>query len=275
MKSLFCILMACIMLAGTASLANAQNPLGGVLDLIKVSRERDGVIQLPIRFHIVRGAEMTKKGVALEMWLTPEDVRERILPEINRIWQPAGIQWVIESVVEDDIAQVRGRRRLVEDISVATRETSDRTTKIRKLIDVPSHHPAIHNVYFFPYVGETTQGFATFGGSRSVGENPDGGNHCVMGVWTDKPSRAKKPPQRFKMSEGLPFKRGSIGRTCAHELGHNLLLQHPDKETQTVFDRVMGGRRPGYALTPEEIKLARTVAVGRAKTIVKWARKRR
>ena len=64
----------------------------------------------------------------------------------------------------------------------------------------------------------------------------------------------------------------SIARTCAHELGHNLLLQHPDKTTQTKFNRLMGGRRSGYQVTAEEISLARQVASGRAETVLQWAK---
>lgn len=255
--------------------AVAQDDRGDVAALVKVARGDQGVIQLPIRFHIVRGAGMTKKGVDLEMWLSVEDVRGAVLEEINRIWGPGGIQWVIESVVEEQVADVANQRGLVEGVSVATRETKDRKGMISKLIDDANHHPVIHNLYFFPYMGETSQGFASFGGGARPLKNPDGGNRAVVGVWTDKPSRAKKKPRRFGLTETPPFKIGSIGRTCAHELGHNLLLRHPDKQTQTVFDRLMGGKRAGYALTPEEIALARTVARGRAETIVKWATRER
>ena len=94
----------------------------------------------------------------------------------------------------------------------------------------------------------------------------------MVGVWTDKPSGASKPPQKFPPREELPFKTGSIARTCSHELGHILLLLHPDKVTQTKFNRLMGGRRDGYALTPEEIALSRRVALERAQSIRKGAK---
>ncbi|MGB0371806.1 MAG: hypothetical protein ACPGN3_10755 [Opitutales bacterium] len=50
---------------------------------------------------------------------------------------------------------------------------------------------------------------------------------------------------------------------------------HPNKETQTVFNRLMGGSKHGYVLTPEEIETACEVAMDRAETIFKWASRNR
>ncbi len=241
-------------------------------ELVKLPEDEDGVIQLPVRFHIIKGIEMSKRGVEMKMWVTPEDVEGTILPEINRIWRPARIQWVAESISVEEPAQIPSREETIRDIARATRETPDRTKKILSLFDPKKRHPVVNNLYLFPFVGATSQGFASFGGGTSIESNPDGGSRCVVGVWTDKPSGARKPPQRFPLREELPFKVGSIARTCSHELGHNLLLQHPDKATQTTFHRLMGGRRHGYDLTPKEIALARRVAVGRAKVVLKWAK---
>jgi len=174
-------------------------------------------------------------------------------------------------VVEDQVIALPSRAKLLADISRATRETPDRTEKIWKLIDMQSRDPVINNLYFFPYVGETSQGFALFGGAKTPTENPDGGSRCVVCVWTDKSSNAKEPPQRFGLRERQPFKIGSVARTCAHELGHNLLLQHPNHDTQTEFHRLMGGKRPGYRLVSNEVALAREIALGRASTIMEWA----
>jgi len=252
--------------------AVADEEVGNLAGLDKLPDDSGSIIQLPIRFHLVKDIEMVKKGVHMEMWLTPRDIEQTILPEVNRIWLPAGIQWISESIMKEGPAEIPDREEVVRHIAAATRGTPDRTKKILSLLDQKNRHPVIHNLYFVPFVGATSQGFALSGGGSDLSGNPDGGSRCVVGVWTDKPSGAIRPPQKFPLREGLPFKIGSIARTCSHELGHNLLLQHPDKDTQTEFNRLMGGRRPGYELTSEEISLARRVAGGRAETILQWAK---
>lgn len=92
---------------------------------------------------------------------------------------------------------------------------------------------------------------------------------AIVGVWTDKPSRGLKRPEKFALVEKGEFRKGSIARTCAHELGHNLGLGHPDKRTQSVFDRLMGGKRMGYDLTEEEIGLARETARKRGEKVLR------
>ena len=56
------------------------------------------------------------------------------------------------------------------------------------------------------------------------------------------------------------MKVGSLARTVAHELGHNLGLNHPPKSEGGTIGRLMGGKVHGYALTSEEIAKARTIA---------------
>lgn len=78
-----------------------------------------------------------------------------------------------------------------------------------------------------------------------------------IGQWSDKTSES---PEKFQLTETHPFKKGSLSRTVAHELGHILGLKHPDKTAQTEFDRLMGGKRPCYKLTTQEIETARQQA---------------
>ena len=52
--------------------------------------------------------------------------------------------------------------------------------------------------------------------------------------------------------EGRQWIVDPIDGTASFVLG----LSHPDKHTQSVFGRLMGGRRPGYTLTSDEITTA-------------------
>ena len=126
---------------------------------------------------------------------------------------------------------------------------SRRTETIAKLLDPAHRHPGALNVYLLPFIGSTYQGYATLGG-----------NVAVIGVWTDKRSGGKKPPVKTVLVEPEPMKRGSLARTIAHELGHNLTLVHPDKSLKSDIGRLMGGSKQGYALTPGEIAQARQSA---------------
>ena len=126
---------------------------------------------------------------------------------------------------------------------------SGRTSAIGKLLDPAQRHPSAMNVYLLPYIGATYQGYANLGG-----------NQAVIGVWTDKASRAEKSPVKALLVEPEPMKVGSLARTIAHELGHNLGLVHPDKAEVSKVGRLMGGGKQGYALTDEEIAKARKTA---------------
>jgi hypothetical protein len=79
----------------------------------------------------------------------------------------------------------------------------------------------------------------------------------MLGQWTDKPSRGKRPPEKCLLVERGDFKQGSFSRTAAHELGHILGLKHPDAPP---LHRLMGGGNPGNELTDEEKALARKTA---------------
>ena len=82
----------------------------------------------------------------------------------------------------------------------------------------------------------------------------------VVGVWTDKPSGGRQPPVKALLVEPEPMRVGSLARTIAHELGHNLGLAHPDKDEAGAVGRLMGGGKQGYGLTAAEIAIARATA---------------
>ncbi len=212
-------------------------------------------IKVPIRFHIVTGLTIEKNGLVMSNWLTTKDVRNIILPEVNRIWQPAGIEFHAENVLVSKSLNPPDRQALVDSIAQAHRDSmgkSDpkRIKKLNKLIDWSKHIPNLIHVYYVPYLGETSQGNAKRKHSR-----------VFVGQWSDKASKARGNPKKFQLVEASPFKKGSISRTTGHELGHILGLKHPNKKYQTVFGRLMGGRKAGYKLTSNEIAMARKRAV--------------
>lgn len=114
------------------------------------------------------------------------------------------------------------------------------------------------NAYLVPYLGEASQGHTRPGQLR-----------VFAAQWSDKASHARSAPERFALTEPLPFRKGSISRTLSHELGHILGLAHPAR-TQGVTGLLMGGAQAGYGLTPAEIETARATAMaivqGRART---------
>ena len=211
-------------------------------------------ITLQIRFHLTQGAKMTVKGQVMETWVQPADLTGPVLAEVNRIWKPAGIQFVVERAQVEALLKPTHFAELIQVVENSKRGEeevagSGRTAAIGKLLDPAQRHPAAMNVYLLPYIGATYQGYANLGG-----------NQAVIGVWTDKASRAEKPPVKALLVEPEPMKVGSLARTIAHELGHNLGLQHPDKAEVSKVGRLMGGGKQGYALTEEEIAKARKTA---------------
>ena len=232
--------------------------------LVKLPRGNQDLMQLPVRFYIVHDVGMKQRGVQLETWVTRDHITKELLPEINRIWDQAGIAWALESIVDISVGQEPGLANKIQTVVTASRDSDAavnkaRTRVIREICRLDERPQALYCIYLFPYVGQTYQGFASMNGTD-----------VVVGMWTDKPSRGENPPQRALLVEPEPFKIGSLGRTCAHELGHNLGLDHPDPATQTEFHRVMGGEKHGYRFIPSEIKSARQQALIQAREILKW-----
>ena len=214
----------------------------------------DAMLTLPIRFHLTQGATMTVKGLAMEVWVTPADITGPVLAEVNRMWKPANIRFVVERTEAEPLLKPANFSELLRSVENAKRGEeevagSGRTANISKLLDPAQRHPSAHNVYLLPFIGSTYQGYATLGGRQ-----------VVTGVWTDKPSHGKQPPVKTLLVEPEPMKVGSLARTIAHELGHNLGLTHPPKDEPSPVGRLMGGGKQGYALTSQEITKARQTA---------------
>lgn len=211
-------------------------------------------LRIPLTIHLVDDLIITKDGLSLRNWVTSSDIKTQVLTEVNRIWKPASITFYIKGISTHASLQPEDRKRRLEYLAAAHRDadgTSDRQRikQLDGLIDWSQHDPSSINVYWVPYLGETSQGNASPKKRR-----------IYMGQWSDKPSRGTRPPQRRKLVELGPLEEGSLGRTLAHEIGHILGLKHPEKSRQKVFSRLMGGKQAGYGLTDKEIQKARQKA---------------
>ena len=235
------------------------------VSLVTLPAEDDGLIRLPLRVYIIRDVVMTQRDVEMDSWVSVDDVRNTLIPEVNRILAPAGIEWALERVIEQPVIRTPRYEVDLAHVIRSQRDAQGRSDPTRipvlaGLCDWEARPRDLNCLYLLPYLGQASQGNANRPGTRAI-----------VGMWTDKPSRGEGPPERFQLTEEGPFRIGSMARTCAHELGHNLGLVHPDEATQKVVSRLMGGRSPqGNVITPEEIKLARTHARERANFIRTW-----
>lgn len=215
---------------------------------------------------IVDDLSLNKKQQIMNSWVDTQDIRNAVLPEINRIWAPAAVYFEVRYVAAIASHPHPQKTALLEAIVRSKRDASghsdpERIRKYNKLLNyhiaetLPAHGvmdysgESVISVFLVPYLGETSQGNAKRKKRR-----------IIVGQWTDKPSKGALPAQRLPLIEAQPMNVGSIARTMAHELGHILGLAHPDKKRQTQFGLLMGGRRAGYDLTQQEILMARQAA---------------
>lgn len=219
-----------------------------------VAGRAEAMLDVPVRVIILGGLEIPKAGRTLRSWVTEADVRRVVIPEVNRLWAPAGIRVVPLAVETRAALAPPDRTALVAGIAASHRDADGESDPARidayhRLIDFSGETPGAVTVVLVPYLGEDSQGNTR----RKL-------RRVLVAQWTDKGRGAEGALRRFELAETGPYRQGSLSRTVAHELGHVLGLDHPDKASQTEFGLLMGGRKPGERLTPAEIARARRKA---------------
>jgi hypothetical protein len=208
--------------------------------------------RIEVRFHLVTDLTVATQGVEMTHWLTPEMIAKTVMPEVNRIWSAARIEWTL-SGVSPATTRSENRTDTIACLLTAGRDSEghgdpQRIRKLQSVLNLEQEDARAVNVYVVPYLGRTLQGNASPRQKR-----------VILGQWTDKPSRGKRPPERCLLVENGEFRQGSLSRTVAHELGHILGLSHPPRSARPLH-RLMGGSDPGIDLTDEEKATARKTA---------------
>lgn len=233
------------------------------VDVSKNINEENATIHLNLRVHIMQDITMVHStGTIMKNWITPSDIKETIMPEVNAIWKQANIQWDIESIIEENVVKgdtyenslifIAGTKRDSEG-----RSDAERLPHLYSLMQPQNMSKAdeldknLFHIYLFPFIGNTSQGNAMRPFHWST----------VVGTWTNKHNKGGIPEKTALTEDHNSFKRGSLSRTIAHEIGHVLSLQHNQCET----DCLMGGKSQGYLLTDEQIEAARLTASKRLK----------
>ncbi len=253
-NSLFLLLIS-VFLFGFA--AGAANHLTDE-DVSCIGESDQETYKLNLRVHIMTDITISHaSGVKMENWVTPKDIRETIMPEVNEIWKQANIQWVIESVIEEKVIKDDSYEEAIAFLATTKRDSKGHSNperlKYLNALTQPQNWSKpeemdknLFHIYLWPFMGNTSQGNAMKGYD----------NHTSVGTWTNKFNRGGTPEKVRLHEDHDNFERGSLSRTVAHEIGHVLSLRHNVCKTKCL----MGGKSVGYRLSEEQIKRARAVA---------------
>ena len=203
------------------------------------------------------------KGPMMETWVTEEMLRKQVVPEVNQIWASARIRFSIEQVFYEPVTKAPDYEEQLEIIINAKRDSRGKSDPARlkplfNMMDpdnrspMGSTHGPLYHIYLFPFIGNTSQGNAM----------AKYGYHSVVGVWTNKHNRGEAPEPVLLSEPWQRFRRGSLARTIAHELGHVLGLRHKTCEVECLMSGTVSN---GYLLTERQIVTARQSAMERLK----------
>lgn len=210
------------------------------------------LIKVLISFHLVKDLIFQKESLIMENWITPDMIEQSVMAELNRIWRPAQIEWIVKET-KDSTTRPKDRESVIQYLLNSKRDEEgkgdpERISRLNSILKLNESDPKAINIYLIPYLGGSSQG------NTSPSEK-----RVIMGEWSDKDTHGNELPKQCLLVESGEFNRGSFSRTLAHELGHALGLKHPEKKVPP-FNRLMGGTNPGYDLTLEEQKTARSQA---------------
>ena len=231
----------------------------------------------------MRNCDMIYKGKIMNNnHINETNIYNEILPEINNIYRPANILWVIESILDEDVNKgIRDAAENGNDLDDSAieqikqkflncqlnsdRDNSDYITTILYYMMDPDNKSSsveltgnLFHIYIFPFYSNTLQGNAMW----------NFGNHAFVGSWSNKYTGGDVPYQSALTEDSDEYGAitiGSLSRTIAHELGHDLNLQHESYDGCVPCSTIdcspssievnynegclMGGRRAGYALS--------------------------
>jgi hypothetical protein len=220
-------------------------------------------ITLNLRVHIMKDIIMTHPtGQIMTSWVTPENVTETIVPEVNKIWEQAGIVWNIETIIEEDVVKSATYNESLVFLVNTERNSQGQSNpeRLPHLFSLmqPQYMSSenqlgknLFHIYLFPFIGNTSQGNAMSGFNY----------HSVLGIWTNKHNGGGVPDKTLITEDQNAFDRGSLSRTISHEIGHVLSLNHNNCDNKCL----MGGTNSsGYVLTEGQILKARIEAFNRS-----------
>ena len=221
-------------------------------------------IEIPIAVHLVRNVDIKHSDVTLRNWVGHAQVADTLLPEVNRIWQQAGISWKLVRVEElrlnpGDVSDIKNT------IMDAGRDGAWKNirTRHRRLTEFSDQRsgasPRFH-VFVLPYLGWLISGEA------GTGEN--GKQYVFLGAWYDDVwalVEAKVQPRGIgALKKAIPVRRKrltskrrmeSMAETMGNILGRDLGLY-----ARTCAEGcLMGGTgSDGATLTAYQIGKARS-----------------
>lgn len=234
----------------------------GVVPVVITDNDKERTVyELNLRVHIMSDITMIHStGLSMSAWVTPADVTETIVPEINSIWEQADIHWIIESIIEEDVVKGDTYQESINFIASTKRNSEGQSDPARLphlySLMQPEHMSTadqigenLFHIYLFPFIGNTSQGNAMRGFDF----------HSVVGTWTNKHNGGGVPEKTLLTENQNSFDSGSLSRTISHEIGHVLDLSHNECNSNCL----MGGGSSGYSLTDGQILTARLAAIDR------------
>ena len=238
---------------------NRENPRPLTVNAdVSLSARFLSAIDLNLRFHVMQDDPWIHgSDNAMPSWVSEADIVETLMPEINDIWQQAGIHWSIENIIQESIETYEGYQDDVRYIVDSQRDSEgksdpERLPRLYNLMQ-PDNRSSdeeldgnLFHIYIFPFIGNTSQGNAM----------SSFGWHSVVGSWSNKHNDGGIPEKNLLIEAQQNFVRGSLARTIAHELGHVLSLRH-DCEECLMYAQ-------GYDINDMQIQAARDEAVRRS-----------